>query len=344
MTYKTILKGRLIFGSSKSFDKVSRMYLWRVENYHKNDVLFEYEEVFNEEGNFILIPRMTLQSTVKSWNNTLSVLDYLAQYAVAGNVSAWMTENGKILRHKYIEPTSDRSAVLLYKKGRDLAKDEDKREEAMAALDASINKFDKHAQAYERRAYINRLMGKHHDAIRDYTKSINTDDTMAEPYYGRGIVHLIEKDYDEAIPDFAESIKKCIPLQPIYWKSRRLKGVCHYNKGEFDKAEFEFKLFNKRFFTDDNPNIAYRKWGYYNHGNCLMELERFSDAIEQYDKAVATETGSDKVEEADLYAKRGMARFKAEERGFLADWKRAKELGSLEAKQYLANHKKKKKK
>ncbi len=340
MTYKTILKGRLEFGSPKSFDKVSKMYQWRVENYHKNDVLVEYEDIFNEEEHYVLIPRMTTQSTMKSWNNTLSILDYLAQYAVAGNVNLWMTEDGKILRHKLIEPTSERSAVLQYKKGRDLAKKEGRQEEAMTALDGAIAKFDKHAQAYERRAYINRVMGKHHDAIRDYTKSINIDGTMPHSFYGRAIVNLIDEKYEEAISDFDACIKRSIPLEPIYWKARRLKGVCYYNLKQFDKADFEFKLFNKRFFTDDNPNIAYRKWGYYHHGNCLVELERYGDALEQYDKAVKTETGSDKVKEADLYAKRGLARYKAGERGFLADWKRAKEMGSVEAKQYLAQHKK----
>ena len=44
----------------------------------------------------------------------------MAQFAVAGTMGAWLIDNGKILRHKMIEPQSDKVAVQGVLKGRKL--------------------------------------------------------------------------------------------------------------------------------------------------------------------------------------------------------------------------------
>ena len=82
MTYKTIFKGRLEFGSQKSYDKVLKMYHHRVENYYKSDILLNEEEIFDESSNSLNVPRFITQGSVKSWKNTVSLLEYLAQFAV----------------------------------------------------------------------------------------------------------------------------------------------------------------------------------------------------------------------------------------------------------------------
>ena len=51
MFYKAIIQGRLDFGTPRSFETVVKMYNYRVENYHKNDILFKAEDIFNEETN-----------------------------------------------------------------------------------------------------------------------------------------------------------------------------------------------------------------------------------------------------------------------------------------------------
>ena len=100
MTYKTIWTGRLEFGSARSFEKVLKMYQHRVESYYKFDILLEEEEIFDEASASLTVPRFITQGTKKSWKNTISMLEYVAQFAVAGNMTAWMTENGKILHHE----------------------------------------------------------------------------------------------------------------------------------------------------------------------------------------------------------------------------------------------------
>ena len=100
MCYKSIFKGRLEFGNSRSYDKVLKMYQHRLENYYKSDVLLEEEEIFNQETSSLIVPRTVIpQGSEKSWRNTMDILEYVAQFAVSGNLGGWMTEEGKILRH-----------------------------------------------------------------------------------------------------------------------------------------------------------------------------------------------------------------------------------------------------
>ena len=45
MYLKTIIQGRLEFGTEKSYEKVTKMFLQRIENYYKTDVIFKYEDI-----------------------------------------------------------------------------------------------------------------------------------------------------------------------------------------------------------------------------------------------------------------------------------------------------------
>ena len=48
--YKTIFSGRLEFGTQRSYDKVFNLYQHRVENYYRNSILLDAEEIFDPES------------------------------------------------------------------------------------------------------------------------------------------------------------------------------------------------------------------------------------------------------------------------------------------------------
>jgi len=97
MLQKTIIQGRLDFGKQRAYDKALKMYRHRLENYYKSDILFkEEEELFNSEDLSLVVERNVAQTTHKYWKNTIDVLTYLAQFAVAGKICAWMLEEGNI--------------------------------------------------------------------------------------------------------------------------------------------------------------------------------------------------------------------------------------------------------
>ena len=335
MIYKTIFKGRLEFGSTKSYETVLKMYQHRVENYYKSDILLVEEEIFDEETFSLNVPRIVLQGSEKSWKNTISMLEYCAQFAVAGNMTAWMTENGKILKHGIVEPKSDRTGVQAFLRGRILCEEKGKEDEAIKSLNKAIEKYDRHAQAYERRGNINFQLKNYEDAIYDFTKSIDFSPSNAEPYYGRANVRLTQKDLKAAIEDFGMTIKTSIPLQPIYWKARRAKANCHMLLDDLEGATQDLKFFSKRNFPKDHPCKPYQREMTFHYGKALLQAGQGLEALDVFNTVFEIKEGKDKISEADKFLYRGKARKCAGKNGFLKDWKEAQKLGSKEATKLL---------
>ncbi len=337
MTYKTIISGRLEFGSSRSYDKVLKMYQHRVESFYKSDVLLIEEEIFDQDTISLNVPRFITQSTTKSWKNTLNLLDYVAQFAVAGSLNAWMTENGKVLNYHHVEPQSEKVAVQQFLKGRSLSNEQGKENEAIQALNRAIEKYERHALAYERRGYVNFLLRNYNDAIYDYSKSISINPTSPDPFMGRAHVKITQGDLKSAVPDLEKAIKNSIPLQPIYWKARRIKADCLIKLKDFEAAELDLKLFANRRFTTDNPNYKWRKRTIHKYGEVLIKLEKYMDAITQLDICLEIEKGKNAPSKAQHLLLKGIALQKAGKPGYAKTLKEAAKLGSKKAAQLLTN-------
>ena len=184
-TYKTIVSGCLEFGNARSYEQVLKLYLHRTENYYRNDILLKAEEVFQEETFILSIPRYIKECPEKSWKNTLNLLEYVAGYAVAGDLKAWVIQDGKMIDQRVIEPDGDKSATQAFIQGRELVKEKGMEEEAMNSLNKAIDKFERHALAYERRGYVNYRLRNYDDAMYDFTKSIDINPNMPDAYWGR---------------------------------------------------------------------------------------------------------------------------------------------------------------
>ena len=327
MWIKSIIQGRLEFGTEKSFKLVVKMYDYRTENYYKNEVIFKPEDIFFEDGYYLDLKRFVGQVTQKSFKNTMNLLGYCAQFAISGTIDGWLTDSGNIIAHSHIEPNSDKAVVQYFLKGKKLVKSEGDQDEALAALTKAIEKYDRHAQAYERRAKVNFILKKYHDALRDYNKSLGIDDTNPAAYYGRAKVHMINENYEDAIEDFNMATKKSIALQNIYWKARRLKADCHIKLKQFDKAAFDLKLLFNRKFPDNSPNLAWRSYVAYQYGKVLLELEEYEDAIKAFDRSLEQQSSLDHTPENEKYFYRGIAKKKAGKNGSIKDINTAKDLG-----------------
>lgn len=331
MLYKTIFSGNLEFGNARTFDRVMKMYQHRVDNYYKADLLIKLEDFLDEESFAVRMPRFITKGVDKSWKNTINLMEFIVQYAVAGSMSAWMVEDGKVLRQEHVEPNSDKIVVQSFLKGRHLMAKKGREEEAIESLNRAIEKFERHASAYERRGYINYLLNNFEDAIYDYTKSISINPNHAVAYLGRALVFIVQENYNAAITDLDKATKKSIPLQPTYWKARRIKAECHIAIEEYDAAIFELKLFTKRQFTADNPNYKWRKKAFFDYGKSLLAVGRHDDAIQAFDDALKVEDNEEFVSEADRLLLRGIALKEAGKKGFKRDWQEAADKGSKRA-------------
>lgn len=338
MFYKAIIQGRLEFGNDKSYQKVRKMYDYRTENYYKGVLVFTAEEIFNDEELSLEIPRHVSQITEKNFKNTCSLLEYCAQFALAGSIRAWQIDEGNIMHYAIIEPDSDKVAVRSFLKGRKLVKQIGKENEAIKALTKAIEKYDRHAQAYERRAKVNFLLKNYHDAKRDYSKCINIDPTIPTAYYGRAKVHILEENYQEAINDLELATKLSIALQTVYWKAKRMKAECHIKLKQYEKAAFDLKFFSKRIFEKDDPNYAWTRWGYFNHGVVLLELKDYKEALIAFNNALDSDMGEGKIENKDILRLRGVAKKNAGKTGYLKDIREAAKLGDQQAKSLLKEY------
>jgi len=254
---KLVFRGRLDFGSQRTYDLVVKHWQTRLENYCRTEILFKAEEIFVPEELAINVPQQTLMSTEKHWRNTTSLLKEVAQYALAGNVGAWWVQNGQVLAECQIEPNSDKVAVSEYLRGRELVQ-QGGMEEASIALSNAIEKYERHAAAFERRGYVNYKLKNFNDAHYDFSKSISSNPIAPEPFYGRGKIHMIKNEWEAAAADFDQAIKKSLAVQPMHWLSRLRKGDSLYHAKRYAEAIPELKFFLQRKFQETDPNVRFK--------------------------------------------------------------------------------------
>ncbi|MCB0527515.1 MAG: tetratricopeptide repeat protein [Saprospiraceae bacterium] len=269
---KLIFKGRLEFGSERTYNMVLNHWNNRIENYFKTDVLLKADQVFSEEEYALTVPQQVVMSTEKHWRSTTALLKEVAQYALAGKVGAWWVQNGQILAEYNIEPQSDKTAVSEYIRGRELAK-QGGMEMASEALSNAISKYERHALAYERRGYVNYKLKNFNDALYDFSKSIDINSVNPEPHYGRGKIRMLKNEWENAVQDFDNAIKRSLAVQPIHWLARLRKGDSLYHAKRYAEAIPELKFFMQRKFSESDPNHRFRPKAEYLLAECEAKLK-----------------------------------------------------------------------
>jgi tetratricopeptide (TPR) repeat protein len=335
--YKVIIQGKFEFGSEKSFQKVLQLYTQRAETLYKKEIIFKVpEEIFKAEEKTLHINRFIGNSSEKVWKNTISLIEYCAQFSLSGSINAWMTDNGKILHHYHLEPLAEKSSVMLYQEGKKMAEQSGMEQEAMKLLTEAIEKYDRHSQAYEKRGYINFQLKNYEDSIHDFKKSIKFDGMNASAHYGLARALMIKKELESAISSLEESTKQSIALQPLYWAARRVKGDCHLELKQFDKAAFEYKLFTTRTFIETDPNYKHLSKTWFNYGKTLFALGQLDPALEAFDKSLQFAEPEKENNHAEIFMHRGMARKAAGKADYILDLKKASDLGLASATTLLA--------
>lgn len=304
--YRIIISGHLEFGSKRVFDQVVEQYVHRMEHYYKNDILVKAEDIFKEEEMMLDIPRKVVVGSERHWLNTLNLLERVVSFSMAGNLNLWRLSAGTILDHHVLEPKSERTTVQLFNKGRELVNQDKKEEEALAMMTKVVGRFARHAQAYERRGFVNYRLGNIDDALYDYNKSLNINPNMPESHYGRGLVYAKKLKWSEAAADFEAVTKNSIPHQAIYWMAQVALGDCFLKLGQPADALRVFNMFTKR-----KQRIAsldrYNRRVNNTFGKILTENGRYSDAFNAFEQALAAEADVKAPAEAEIRYNYGVA-------------------------------------
>ena len=295
--YKVIIAGQLEFGSRRAFSQVMEQYAHRMENYYKNDILLKPEHIFKEEELTLDVPRTVLPSTERLWLNTLNLLERVVTFSIAGSLNLWRLDAGVMIDHHQLEPKSDRTTVQLFNHGRELVDQRDNEQEALRLMTKVVSRFERHAQAYERRGFINYRLGNDKDAHYDYSKSISINPLMPESYYGRGLVNLRLNDVPAAAADFEAVTKNSIPHQSIYWMAQVALGDAYLQLGRPTDAMRTYGMFTKR-----KQRIAsldrYDRRVAFQLGELYLKAGRTSDAVVALERALAASPDHKAPEEA----------------------------------------------
>jgi len=284
MGKRTIFNGRLEFKNQKSFDRVRGLYEQRVETFYKDDILIRMEQLSEDGGNTITIPKHVGEGSEKSWKNTVQLLEYLSQYAISGKVQAWMTENGQVLLSSDIEPDGDKAAIINYKKGVELH-NSGQQEEAIEVFDKVLTLYNEHSLALEKRAYSKLFMQDSDGALEDFCLSLAIYDENPDAHLGRSRVYLEREMYAEALEDLEKTLKYSVPMQSVFWTGRRLKAKAHLALDEISKASFELKYFTKRSYSDDDPNAQWKRAAWTQYALVLWSLGDMDEAAVAISKA-----------------------------------------------------------
>lgn len=255
---KIVVKACLEFGCQKVFDAMMAHFNKRHEMYYKNDTLLKELTYFDETTFSLVIERTTFNYYEKTFKNTVALLNEINSYAVAGFILLNVTEpdKKKVTKFEKIIPNGEKAITYEFNQGVQFLKTREV-EKAIASLSSSLEKYENNFQALERRAYAYLLQERFEDAHMDLAKSLKLRKSP-EAFYTLAELKMAEGAYAEAAVCLQDAIDNALPYQPIFWTSRRLKGICHYKIGEFEAATTELRYFTKRDYTVDDPNFALR--------------------------------------------------------------------------------------
>ena len=297
--YKVIIAGQLEFGSQRAFSQVMEQYAHRMENYYKNDILLKPENIFKEEEMTLDVPRTVMPSSERLWLNTLNLLERVVTFSIAGSLNLWRLDAGVMIDHHKLEPKSDRTTVQLFNKGRELVNQRDQEQEALTMMTKVVGRFERHAQAYERRGFINYRLENDADALYDYTKSITINPLMPESYYGRGLVHLRMKKTQEAANDFEAVTKNSIPHQSIYWMAQVALADAYLALDRPADAQRIYGMFTKRKQKIASLERYDRRVGF-QLGQLYQKSGRLREAAGALEKALKAQPDHKAPEEATI--------------------------------------------
>ncbi|KAK9456509.1 hypothetical protein V1511DRAFT_486330 [Dipodascopsis uninucleata] len=147
---------------------------------------------------------------------------------------------------------------------------------AMSDLTQSID-IEPTVQSYIKRALLWMEQSDISKTNADFEAAIKLDANSADIYYHRGQVHFLLSEFAEAAKDYQKSID--LDKQFVY--SHIQLAVTQYKLGSTSSAMAAFRRCIKNF--EKKPDV----YNYY--GELLMDQQRYSDAIEKFEKAFELE-------------------------------------------------------
>jgi tetratricopeptide (TPR) repeat protein len=169
-------------------------------------------------------------------------------------------------------------------------------ERAINDFDEALRRDPRDSETLLNRAKAFRTLGQIYKAEADYEAVIKLGDRVADAYFGRGVMYVESGAYSHALIEFT----RAIDLAPHEIVNYLWRGYAELEMGAANSALTDF---DKALELDPGDADALRL-----RSRALYELDRFAEAIENADRAIAHAASQSR--KAELWRRRGLARLK----------------------------------
>ena len=245
---RVIFKGTFDFGSPETVARILRQLEPRIINLYKEDFPWKLEELFPEGCEQIVFKPVSMQVTERAWKHALDGLEFLAQFALCGEVFAYKLGGGKRAGHCFA-PSSEKAAVVLYQHAQEIEDPAKKRK----YVDGAIKKYPAHTEALVLRAEM-AMEGEDMDSARtDIETALERNPRHAQAWLTLAQIDHDLGEWDAALEHVNTAIKNSMPLQDIHWQARLLKARIQQTAEHFEQALTEWKALSVK--LEKHPHV-----------------------------------------------------------------------------------------
>ena len=245
---RVIFKGKFDFGTPETVSRITRLLEPRILNLYKSDFPWKLEELLPEGADQLVIKPESMHLTDRSWKHAIDGLEFMAQFALCGEVMAFQL-GGTKKPGTVVRPNSEKAAVILYIH----AMDSDCMVNRRDLLDQTIDKYPAHSDALVARAHMEMENGDLDAAVLDLQRALDRD-----PEHTKALLALASCSYrlgdsKDAQMRLYKTMKYSMPLEDIHWRARHLKAEIHQANAEYALAAKELKALLIR--MDSRPKL-----------------------------------------------------------------------------------------
>lgn len=233
---RVIFKGKFDFGTPETVSRITRLLEPRILNLYKSDFPWKLEELLPEGVDQLVIKPESMHLTDRTWKHAIDGLEFMAQFALCGEVMAFQLGNTK-KPGTIVRPNSEKAAVILYIH----AMESDCMVSRRDLLDQTIDKYPAHSDALVARAQMEMDNDDYEAAIQDLEKALERDPEHTSALLAYATCSYRSGKTDDAQVRLAMTMKNSMPLEDIHWRARHLKSEIHQANAEYALAAKELK-------------------------------------------------------------------------------------------------------
>jgi len=226
---RVIIFGRIEYKNKRSITLARAEFIRFAETIAKFDLSYKPEVLFGEDPEeeidflHIELKREVHEATDKTLSHTLSSLEKLLAYAMAGRIDVFILEAGELPRQKILQVDNDKSAVHAFNAGME-AVDEKRWEDAIGPLTDAIDSFPRHPWAYNARGHAYLEMGDLEKAEADLKVSKEMYPALPSHHLGLARISHARNERSATIDNCDRAMKGSIPHQAGHWISALFKA------------------------------------------------------------------------------------------------------------------------